>query len=306
MPFESSGVAVGVKHGYIALKLIAKGFAAKAERPRLVRGWANAIVVGGIWLDSFGVRKGEWEIADYDYVCGQLNSGSDHLVCSTHTTSKAYGDLAKYIWWENAEKFGVPNPQDSQIIPLLDCSPFGEAPVVVDKSMSVQIPVKKRKNSIPFDKLKLYDEYTMPKGSFSRSMKVFALQTFQPSSPACLYHQFFCQEPQDSGEHAKGDAPVHAEERLQFPPFIDEDIAEQGLACYFVGCAYKSTSWGRLMEHVRAKYKSNMKSLKGTYMHKKATEELISVQRAKRALQKDANKLADAVVADKKKQKPIA
>ena len=30
LPFESSGVAEGVKHGYIALKLIAKGFAVKA------------------------------------------------------------------------------------------------------------------------------------------------------------------------------------------------------------------------------------------------------------------------------------
>ena len=63
------------------------------------------------------------------------------------------------------------------------------------------------------------------------------------------------------------------------------------------------------MEHVRGKHKCSMKLIKGTYMHKKATDEINSVQRAKRAqkaLHKDTRKLADAVVADKKKQKPIA
>ena len=81
-------------------------------------------------------------------------------------------DDSALVWWENAEKFGVPNPQLYQIIPLPDCSPFGEAPALMDESMSVQIPVKTRKNSISSDKLKLYDQYTMPKGSLSRRMKV--------------------------------------------------------------------------------------------------------------------------------------
>ena len=66
---------------------------------------ANAIIAAGIYLDTFGGRKMEWENALYSHVKTRMDNGNDFIVCSEHKTAKTYGDLAKYVSPMNKKKW---------------------------------------------------------------------------------------------------------------------------------------------------------------------------------------------------------
>lgn len=86
-----------LKEAYICLRIMSKQFAGKPALSKAARGEANGIVAAAIYLDTFGGRKLEWELAGHDYIKGQLDKGMDYIVCSHHKTAKTYGDLAKYL-----------------------------------------------------------------------------------------------------------------------------------------------------------------------------------------------------------------
>ena len=86
-----------LKDGYIRMRILSNEF---ADKPSLTAGAqmeANSIIAAGIYLDTFGGRSMEWEIALYDHVKDMMDKGNDFIVCSEHKTSMTYGDLAKYI-----------------------------------------------------------------------------------------------------------------------------------------------------------------------------------------------------------------
>ena len=86
-----------LKDGYIRMRILSKEF---ADKPSLTAGAqmeANSIIAAGIYLDTFGGRSMEWEIALYAHVKDMMDKGNDFIVCSEHKTSKTYGDLAKYV-----------------------------------------------------------------------------------------------------------------------------------------------------------------------------------------------------------------
>lgn len=86
-----------VKDAYCTLKIIADKFKHDETLPRWARGAANVAVVGAISFDTFAGRKGEWERAEYHYLCEVLSSDQRFIVCKEHKTAKTYGDLAKKL-----------------------------------------------------------------------------------------------------------------------------------------------------------------------------------------------------------------
>lgn len=73
------------------------------------------------------------------------------------------------------------------------------------------------------------------------------------------------------------------------PPYKDGDLCSeaQPMACYFPGCKYKGTSWGKLFKHVTNPAKAgghaqSSKVLNGTFLHKAGSAELNMGRRQKR------------------------
>ena len=86
-----------VKTGYMMLRLIHKQFHGSPTMTARARCDANAIISGGIYLDTFGGRKYEWQDAENDYIMTVLANDQDFIICSKHKTDTTYGDIAKYL-----------------------------------------------------------------------------------------------------------------------------------------------------------------------------------------------------------------
>lgn len=87
----------GVLEGYALLRKAAAQYSGCSSMPGHVRARCNAAIVGGVWFDTFGGRKMEWEILLFSDVMKVLEAGDDHIVMHEHKTSAVYGDLAKFL-----------------------------------------------------------------------------------------------------------------------------------------------------------------------------------------------------------------
>jgi len=86
-----------VGDAFLVLKGIVAVWADQKAVPVHVQYEANVVICGAIWMNTFGGRKHEWEIATYEHVMDQLMNDKDYIVCTDHKTSSCYGDLAKLL-----------------------------------------------------------------------------------------------------------------------------------------------------------------------------------------------------------------
>lgn len=77
------------------------------------------------------------------------------------------------------------------------------------------------------------------------------------------------------------------------PPYQKGDDITRGLACYICADFPPTTSWSKLMEHVRRQHGVTHQQLNGTHLHTMARGELTEQQRARRELAKKKAATAD-------------
>ena len=60
--------------------------------------------------------------------------------------------------------------------------------------------------------------------------------------------------------------------------YKEGDDPSQGLTCCYGGCNFRGRSWISIFSHVRNRHGRKYSELKGTYLYRKATEELNAQQ----------------------------
>lgn len=100
------------------------------------------------------------------------------------------------------------------------------------------------------------------------------------------------QEQQSAGANVEAivcqdiDATSHVEH--PDPPYTEADDPSQGLACYYEGCKYKGTSYGKMLQHLRSKHGRQPKDLKGTFLHAQGSKDINQYQNARNKRKRDA------------------
>lgn len=86
-----------IRRAQLSLLNIARAAQGQGTTPESLLTEANQCLVGIIFLDGFAGRSQEWDLMKLSTVQAALDEGRDWLLCSTHKTSRTYGDLAKWI-----------------------------------------------------------------------------------------------------------------------------------------------------------------------------------------------------------------
>jgi hypothetical protein len=88
---------LAVHRGMLTLQFISEDSKGRAELSPCAQAAATVSMCGTLALNGYLGRKNEWQIATMEHVRTQVESGLDYIVCTNHETSRAYGNLAKWL-----------------------------------------------------------------------------------------------------------------------------------------------------------------------------------------------------------------
>ena len=99
---------------------------------------------------------------------------------------------------------------------------------------------------------------------------------------------------EEAGERKREETEEGGKGQLPIPPYTSADKAEDGLRCFYEGCAHKNDCYGNLLSHVINFHGRKLTDLKGSYLYSQGMQENMKKQASYRRKKKQTKTLTES------------